>query len=251
VAKKPKAPPPVEAISKKDAATEKSVTKGAVSLACRPGGILHAALLDDGRLNRLHPNYVAWLRGERQVHGVVPRADRAPTSPPKKTKGAPSKPTGSPKKPEKSAGEPTADSPETSSTASQARVPTDDELSGLLATFGTHRNLSDSLKLRKTYVDLLEKELRLKESKGQLVKREILVTIVTAFDQAFHRLLTDLPKTSSRELYAMARSDRPLEEAETKAKELVSSHLSAAKEQVMRALREAHGPTTGELPRPA
>lgn len=244
----------VRPVSKKDAADQKGVTKGAVSLACRLGGALHAALLDTGRLNSAHPAYEAWIAGRRGQ----PHTDDAPTGKLEGAKSAPTVPTKSVKPGQKKVGKPTAEGPEAAQSASSEaikepapRVPTDDELTGLLQTFGTHRNLSDSLKLRKSYVDLCEKELRLKEAKGQLIKREILVTIVACFDQAFHQLLTDLPKTASREIYAMARNGSPLEAAEQKHKELVSSHLTAAKEEVRRKLRAAHGPATNEFPRPA
>lgn len=221
-------------ISKADAARAKGRSRATVTEACRPGGALAAAVLPDGRLNSAHKSYKAWLAG----------ADRAPTKVAKRAHSRAPKPTTSAKPGRNRASKPTAPAPVEPAPGSQARVPTDDELTGLLQTFGTHRNLSDSLKLRKAYVDLSEKELRLKEAKGQLVKREILVTIVSSFDQAFHQLLTDLPKTATRELYTMARAGRSLEEAESKHKELVSSHLTTAKEQVRHALRSAHGPAT-------
>lgn len=43
-------------------AKRKGVTRGAVSLACRPGGALHPALIGGGRIDRGHPAALRWLR---------------------------------------------------------------------------------------------------------------------------------------------------------------------------------------------
>lgn len=42
-------------------AARRGVTRGAVTLACRPGGALAAAALPGGRVDTAHPAAIAWL----------------------------------------------------------------------------------------------------------------------------------------------------------------------------------------------
>jgi hypothetical protein len=62
--------------SKVAMARRKGVTRGAVSLATRPGGALHSALLPGGRIDRVHPAALKWL-GEPRLDGGVTASEFA------------------------------------------------------------------------------------------------------------------------------------------------------------------------------
>ncbi len=199
---------------------------------------------------------MAWLKGGAKgsdaasglkkpagaVRATTAKPDRAPTPTRKRARATASKPTPSPKQAKKRTGKPTAPPPEKPPAPPPAPkypalFPTDGDLEGVLEKFGTHRNLKDSLQLRKTYVDIREKETRLAETEGQLISRELFRKLVGAIETGFRQMLTDLPKTVARTLYAMARSDRPLEEGESKTRELVGAQLESVKEHARRLLK--------------
>ena len=106
--------------------------------------------------------------------------------------------------------------------------------------FGTVTAFKDWLDARKKQVAIREKELRNSEIEGTLIPRDAVRTHVFGhIDGVNRRLLQDLPKTIARRVYALARSDTPVEDAERLVREILSSELRPLKERVARTLREA------------
>lgn len=106
--------------------------------------------------------------------------------------------------------------------------------------FGTVTAFKDWLDARKKQVSVREKELKNWEAEGMLIPRDAVRTHVFGhIDGVNRRLLQDVPKTIARRVYALARSDTPVEDAERLVREILSSELRPMKERVARTLREA------------
>lgn len=105
--------------------------------------------------------------------------------------------------------------------------------------FGTVIAFKDWLDARKKQVQIREKELRNSEIEGTLISREAVRThLFSHIDETNRRLLQDVPKTIARRVYALARSDTPVEDAERLVREILSSELRPVKERVARTLRD-------------
>jgi cell division protein FtsB len=108
------------------------------------------------------------------------------------------------------------------------------------ARFGSITAHGKWLDMRKTQVDIKEKELKNGELEGKLIPREFVKThVFGAIERMNKQLLQDASKTIARRLYGMAKSGETLENAETVVRELLSSNLRPAKEAAARALRGA------------
>jgi hypothetical protein len=106
--------------------------------------------------------------------------------------------------------------------------------------FGTVTAFKDWLDARKKQVSVREKELKNWEAEGMLIPRDAVRTHVFGHIEGVNRrLLQDVPKTIARRVYALARSDTPVEDAERLVREILSSELRPMKERVARTLREA------------
>lgn len=106
--------------------------------------------------------------------------------------------------------------------------------------FGTVTAFKDWLDARKKQVSVREKELKNWEAEGMLISRDAVRTHVFGHIEGVNRrLLQDVPKTIARRVYALARSDTPVEDAERLVREILSSELRPMKERVARTLRDA------------
>jgi hypothetical protein len=234
-------------ISKADAAREKGVTKGAVSLAVRPGGPLHAALLDTGRIDSAHPAYRAWLGREP--------ADRAPTASPKAARSAPSAPTPPKKSSPAKADKPTAGRP--GPVPKEAPTPAPEQmpaipratakelahirgvLKPLVDRFGTYRVMKEWLEALKSIEIILEKHLGNEEAQGRLIERELVRThVFGAINALARKLLQDAPKTIARRLAGHFNAKGTIEEAERMVRENLSAQITPVKAKAARVLRE-------------
>lgn len=102
--------------------------------------------------------------------------------------------------------------------------------------------------------DIKGKQLLNEERQGRLISRAFMDQyIFGAMDTLHQRLLTDVPRTIARRMYALCRSDAPEEAAERVVSELISAQLKAAKENMDSAIAkfvktrdaEAGGPRMG------
>lgn len=104
--------------------------------------------------------------------------------------------------------------------------------------FGSMTAHADWLDMRKTQVDIREKEIKTGALEGKLVPRDWVMThVFGALERAFKQLLQDAPKTIARRIYGMAKAGASTEEAEKVLREIISSNLRPAKETAARAAR--------------
>jgi hypothetical protein len=104
--------------------------------------------------------------------------------------------------------------------------------------FGSMTAHADWLDMRKTQVDIREKEIKTGVLEGKLVPRDWVMThVFGALERAFKQLLQDAPKTIARRIYGMAKAGASTEEAEKVLREIISSNLRPAKESAARAAR--------------
>lgn len=119
-------------------------------------------------------------------------------------------------------------------------------LTALTKRFGTATAFRDWLTAHKAIEDIREKRLKNDEAEGRLIPREpVKVHIFGAIDAVLVRLLRDAPKTIARRLYALAKSEAPVEQAEATTREILSSLLKPVKANAARVLRNA-GKVGGE-----
>jgi hypothetical protein len=220
-------------IAKADAARERGVTRGAVSLACRAGGALYAALLPGGRLNRAHPAYLAWLGGS---DGARTKA----TAPPEKTE--PRETESRPKTPKASRsarGARHGQSAPVLDANGYAEELKDWTLSEIVNRYGTVRGYGDHLQAYERKARANRTRLENEEREGSVVSRTLIEAVIFGYIETAHRrLLSDIPKTSARLVYAAAKAGEPVEEAEQVILERMSSVLKTLKLNAARALRE-------------
>ena len=217
-------------LSKADFARVADVSKQAVGKAMREGK-LKAAVVGD-RIDMMHPNAVTYLKRPRPY-------TRRPKADPKSVK---QKLTDS-----SSDGNPTSTTNGGSAvellvtdTGLDISRYADMTLRELVDRFGSVRALKDWLEALKKIEDIREKRLNNEEVQRALISRELVKTHVFGFLEAGNRrLLGDTPKTIARRLYALARSDQPIEEGEKLVREIIGSQLNPQKERVSKLLREA------------
>ena len=206
------------------------VSKQAVSKSTKEG-LLKKAVVND-RIDMMHPNAVAYLKRPRKG-SHRPKPD--PKSVTQKltdasTNGDPTSPTN---------GGSAAELLVTDTGLDISRY-ADMTLRELVDRFGSVRALKDWLEALKKIEDIREKRLNNEEVQRALISRELVKTHVFGFLEAGNRrLLGDTPKTIARRLYALARSDQPIEEGEKLVREIIGSQLNPQKERVSKLLREA------------
>lgn len=217
------------------------VSPAAITKACK--STLKAAGIGK-RLDLDHPAVVDYLASK----------GRAPTSPSKKAPKKAKKPTAA--RPRKRAAKGKAKGPKPSAAASSdgdAAEPEEDStdpiaeqlerygdltLREIVARHGTVQGFRDWLDAAKKIADIREKDLKNQETQGRLIEREFVRThVFGALEAGNRRLLADSPKTIARRIYALARGDAPLEEAETVVREIISSQLKPVSASAARALR--------------
>ena len=113
-------------------------------------------------------------------------------------------------------------------------------LSPLTERFGTEPAFKEWLDALKKIEEIREKRLKNEALEGELISRELVKThVFGAIESSNRRLLSDTPKTIARRLYAAAKADEPVEEAEKVVRELISSQLRPVKDTAARVLRNA------------
>lgn len=111
-------------------------------------------------------------------------------------------------------------------------------LSELIERFGTERSFRDWLEALNKLESLREKRLNIEERQRTLISRELVRShVFGAIDAGFRRLLTDTPRTIVAMIYAKAKADVPLEEAERTVREVMQKQLSPIKSTAARVLR--------------
>lgn len=111
-------------------------------------------------------------------------------------------------------------------------------LEELIEQYGTLTAFREWLDARKKLADLRGAELKNEETVGRLVERDFVRRhVFGAIEAGNRRLLGDTPKTVARRLYALARSDAPVEEAEKVVREILASQLQIVKVDAARSLR--------------
>jgi len=206
------------------------VSKQAVSKAVLEGRLKEAKVND--RIDSMHPDAVAYVK-RRRAGSKRRRPDPKPVSSSATDTHADGGTTSS------ANGAPAAASLVTDTGLDISRY-ADMTLRELVDRFGSVRALKDWLEALKKIEDIREKRLNNEEVQKQLISRELVKTHVFGFlDAGNRRLLGDTPKTIARRLYALARSDQPIEEGEKLVREIIGSQLNPQKERVSKLLREA------------
>lgn len=120
---------------------------------------------------------------------------------------------------------------------------------------GSGPEFQDLLKLHNLYEDGRKKRIANDEKEGRLIGREVVrAAIIGLVDSSNRRLLSDVPETGVRLLYGHCNAGDPIETARTTLKDLLSSHLTPAKDQVVQSLLDAASdesePADEDLPGP-
>jgi hypothetical protein len=198
-------------IPKADAARKKGVTRGAVTLACRPGHALHASLLPNGRIDSGHAAYLAWLGQETET-------DAAPTQP------DPSRPD-------------------------DVRDFLELRLKEINEHWATVTGAADYLALQKTATDIALKQQQLWRNEGLLISRAIVSMKVFGYFEELHkRLLLDATKTLASRIRDAANAHENLEHCEKIAREYFTSLLARGTKRIAAGLRAAQVPGNTQLP---
>jgi hypothetical protein len=110
----------------------------------------------------------------------------------------------------------------------------------LVARFGTERGFRDWLLGLKDIEVIDGKRLDNARERGAVYPRDFVRThILGLINGGNLRLLGDMPKTLCRELYALARTGRPLEEAERLTRKLIGKQLQNVRSGVDKAIKNA------------
>lgn len=188
------------------------------------------------RIDRDHPDAVTYLISR----GVDPMAD-VPTGlnpPPAATGVRPKAPVYKSSEPPKKRGP--AGSPQRQRGVTKEEVDSFDHMTlrQLMQMFGTAPVFIDHLNALKRMEDVREKALKNDELDGQIVSRELVqVHVFGALQSLSRRLLGDFPKTVTQQLYALAKTGAPMEEAEKVVRDAVSSQIEPIKVNVSNALK--------------
>jgi hypothetical protein len=192
--------------------------RSSVTEAC--AGALAAACLPGGRIDAAHPGAAAWCA----KRGIDPRVLRElgplPVTPATKPVRAPKTVSSEP------VSEPVAD------------ALLDLTLREITERFGSFQGFADYIDARKKIADTYARELKNADSRGLLISRAFVRTHVIGLIEATNRrLLSDTPKTLCRELYALAKSSAPIEDAERAARNLIGKQLESVKAKATKNLR--------------
>ena len=228
-------PPTKKLLSKADFARVAGVAPGSISKAMRESSLKNAVVA--GRIDQTHPDAIAYVKKDRSKRqtAAIRSTRRKPDKKPVKASTEDDSPDGAPTN---GAGSPD-DMLVTDSGLDISRY-ADFTLRDLVDRFGSVRALKDWLEALKKIEDIREKRLNNEEVQRALISRELVKTHVFGFlDAGNRRLLGDASKTIARRLYALARSDAPIEEGEKLVREIMGSQLHPQKERVAKLLREA------------
>jgi hypothetical protein len=251
-------------ISRAELARNARVSKPAITkwLKKHPG-----ACAAGDRVDLDHPEVVAYLKAKGFIVPPAPRAaevappapapevDAAPPATPKPARAGKPAPPASAKGARRKQPDPTPPSPPEPAPAAPAPKPRRargskrgdaptpdgqgfvDELADLTllqicTQYGTVSAFKAHLEAFEKRERALKYRLENEEAEGRLIDRELVVRVIGAFDGANRKLLSDGPKTISRRLYAMARAEQTIEEAEATVHEIISTILKAVKKAV-------------------
>ncbi len=239
-------------VSRADLARLAKVSRPALTKQC------HKRLADACQGDRVdldHPAVQAFLA----AHGVEDKpTDRAPTKAQIRPLPAPADPTPKPGRSQKRSRKPTRAELEGEPIPPQpegAGSPEDldelmEALRPLVLRFGTARVFRDWLLSLKTTEDIDAKRLDTAIKRGAVYPRAFVHTHILGLINGFNlRLLGDTPKTLCREIYALAKTGRPLEEAERISRKLLGKQLESVKSRTEKAIQNA-GLTSGNPGRP-
>ena len=224
-------------LSKSDFARHAGVAAGAISKAMRESALKEAVVA--GRIDANHPEAVAYAKRDRKKRQSAAKkaVRRKPDKKAAKVSTVDISPDGDPTSELNGAPEP---DPLVTDAGLDISRYADLTLRELEGRFGSVRALKDWLEALKKIEDIREKRLNNEEVQRALISRELVKTHIFGFlDAGNRRLLGDTPKTIARRLYALARSDSPIEEGEKLVREIIGSQLNPQKERVSKLLREA------------
>jgi len=106
--------------------------------------------------------------------------------------------------------------------------------------FGSQQGFADFLDQRKKLADTLARELQIDRDRGLLVPRAFIEThVIGLIDGTNRRLLTDVPRSLCRELFSLAKSGAPVEEAESTTRKLIEKQIGGEKTRVLRAIAKS------------
>lgn len=255
-------------VTRAELAARAGVSRPAITKAMR--GPLAAALVGD-RVDLDHPAVVAYLKGKAKgepaelapdqppVPAVQVVADDAPTKttkPGRRRVAAPTAP-GAPAAARAEVADPAPTPPphpEGATTEELLEVCEGDiqgaaredvarlirALRPIVQRFGTRRGFKDWLVALKDLEEIRKRRLDNEETEGRLISRDLVKThIFGAIDGSHRRLLSDVPKTASRLLYAMAKTQEPVEVAEQRLRDIISTILKPVKATAARVAEEA------------
>lgn len=215
-------------------------------------GKLAAAQLPDGTVDCAHPTVAAWARSKgihpnalvEALPGLAPAADRAPTKRQKSADAPAPPPTRTGGRRAVADDEPTVDLPDEAgpgqvqSEAIESYA--DLSIRQISERFGTFKRFADQVDALKKIVEIRKIQLANEEFEGELISRDLVQTQVMAYLNALSlRLLKDSARTIVRRLYALARSDTGMEEAEEVVREIIGSQIQPVKDKAARVLRNA------------
>jgi len=224
-------------VSRSELARLAGVSPAAVSKACKKG--LAEAVVGK-RVDLDSPLVTEYLRKK----GVDPTSlgHFAATGPSGKTSRSPSE--DDPAEEADSPGEPGPDDKPPPAPAPPASPESIEAIADLtvrevVERFGTDASLVNYVNALKVIEQTRWQRIKNEREEGRLIPKEYVKTHVLAvIDGANRGLLIDAPKTLARRLYAAAKADVPVEEAEQIAKEINGSHIRAVKDKCVRALRD-------------
>lgn len=229
-------------VSKAELARRAGVSKPAITRACKTGALREACQGD--RVDLDHPAVAAaYPRAVNPATGGAQLAAGAPTAPakpaPRKVAAptAPAQPAPSPQA--ATDGAPTSQGPDELAEEILALGPEVSKedllrltraLRPIVNRHGTRRAFKDWLGALKDLEDIRKRRLDNEETEGRLISRELVKThVFGAIEGSHRRLLGDAPKTIARTMYGMAKSGEPLEAAEERVRELISTVLKPVK----------------------
>lgn len=200
------------------------------------------------RINADHPDAQAYLasrgitqaqvaRGATVAPKPRPRRALAPTpKPPKSRKPKPAPPAARPDPP---APPPPDPPPLPNSPTFEQLDEIERKIQPLIQEFGSSRRLMDWLDCLKIIQDIRAKRLSNEQTQGLLIERELVrKNVFGALDSLALKLLRDAPKTLARELYALAKSDSPIEDGEAKVERYIEQIFAPVKESAHRMLSD-------------
>lgn len=233
-------------VSRADLARRAKVSRPALTKQCKKA---LAPACDGDRIDLDHPAVQSFLK----AHGVEDKpppvvSARAPTKTPKRAAWVPDEQTEVHDPPPKRRRKPTRAEIEAEPLPPQPDGAGSSEdldelvryLQPLRARFGTERLFRDWLIGLKIAEDIDSKRLDTAIKRGAVYPRQFVHAHILGLINGFNlRLLGDTPKTLCRELYSLAKTGRPLEEAERISRQLLGKQLKSVKSRVEIAIQNA------------